>query len=247
MAEPDQSICPCCNEPIMSGIHACKTCKVDVHSHILCTRVWMPQDSMYFCSKACIEKHNGSDEVADCDKVPLRRRPHTEEEEPDAQTGTATRQTGPVQPRKKGVEITAAAKRPRRANAAATGAPPKPGGMMAFFKPVDSPNKAAGQKTAAKGRAPVGQPTLQAAVMQQRFARAPGQTEGEGDLPVLRSTSTSLSAVGWRLGGYGSSGSDSEEVAGAAADNNSVGDDNEDGGGNKRAGMPAAGAKKSVP
>ena len=36
------------------------------------------KDDYYFCSKACVQKHNGGDEVAEDDKMPLRRRPDAE-------------------------------------------------------------------------------------------------------------------------------------------------------------------------
>ena len=67
----------------------------------------------YFCSKACVQKHNGSDEVAEDDKMPLRRRPDAEEVETDAAT-QADHAQQPAATKRKGVELMAAATRPRR-------------------------------------------------------------------------------------------------------------------------------------
>lgn len=41
--------------------HCCKMCKVDLHSYMLCEAVWMPAVGYYFCSAACIKRHNSID------------------------------------------------------------------------------------------------------------------------------------------------------------------------------------------
>ena len=186
MGEPNQRVCICCHESIRGGFHVCKTCKADLHSAVMCDQQWMPQDGDYFCSKACVEKYNGSDEVAEAEKMPLRRRPDAEEVEPDAAKADHAQQRKPA--KRKGVDLTAAATRPRRdkAGPVATGATQKPGGLGAFFNPVAAPKNATAKKyVAPEGRAPVGQPTLKAAVtQQQRFARAPGHAEDDrGGMP----------------------------------------------------------------
>ena len=124
MGEPDQRVCICCHESIPGGFHVCKTCKADLHSAVMCDQQWMPKakDDYYFCSKACVLKHNGSDEVAEDDKMPLRRRPDAEEVETDAAT-QADHAQQPAATKRKGVELMAAATRPRRGKTgpAATG------------------------------------------------------------------------------------------------------------------------------
>ena len=148
------------------------TCKADLHSVAMCDKQWMPNDGDYFCSKACVQKHNYSDEGREADKMPLRRRPDAEEVEPDAAEADQAQQRKPT--KRRGVDLTAAATRPRRdtAGPATTGAMQKTVGLGAFFNPVAAPKNAAAKKaTAPKGRAPVGQPTLKAAVTQVPFLR----------------------------------------------------------------------------
>ena len=174
-------MCVCCNESITGGFHGCMTCKADLHSVAMCDKQWMPNDGDYFCSKACVQKHNYSDEGREADKMPLRRRPDAEEVEPDAAEADQAQQRKPT--KRRGVDLTAAATRPRRdtAGPATTGAMQKTVGLGAFFNPVAAPKNAAAKKATAPKGAPVGQSTLKAAVTQQRFARAPGQAEDGRD------------------------------------------------------------------
>ena len=38
--------------------HICKQCKGCLHSYVMCEAVWMPQNTHYFCSKACLRRSN---------------------------------------------------------------------------------------------------------------------------------------------------------------------------------------------
>ena len=82
MAAPVRRQCVCCHGLIKGGFHSCKTCRVDLHSVVACDKQWMPSDGCYFCSQACVQKHNGSDGVAEADKMPLRQRPTSAVVEP---------------------------------------------------------------------------------------------------------------------------------------------------------------------
>ena len=73
------------------GSHICKRCEKDVHSHVMCDKVWMPDYGMYFCSKSCISQYNskggaGGDGNPPSELMPLRRRPDEAIEPADQDT-----------------------------------------------------------------------------------------------------------------------------------------------------------------
>lgn len=96
-------VCAACDKAIELGSgncapsHCCKECKRDVHSYVLCSWVWQPEEGAYFCSPSCIRDWNlrliesltggarlqeGSDELEVYEKTGFRivRRPEDAED-----------------------------------------------------------------------------------------------------------------------------------------------------------------------
>ena len=80
--------CAACTQPLFvdpRGGHCCAQCKAPVHSYVICEKVWMPIEGVYFCGKVCLEAYNGSG-VRREGALPLRQRVDSPVE-PPAQGG----------------------------------------------------------------------------------------------------------------------------------------------------------------
>ena len=51
-------LCGAYQQPNEGRAHSCAQCNVNLHSHILCTALWMPIDGVYFCSRSCLGSYN---------------------------------------------------------------------------------------------------------------------------------------------------------------------------------------------
>ena len=81
-AMPPAKCCGACKQSIQLGSHTCKLGaeepdhQVELHSHVICDKVWMPEDGMYFCSRGCIGKFNAlKRRREEGGMVPQRKRP----------------------------------------------------------------------------------------------------------------------------------------------------------------------------
>ena len=79
---PPAKCCGACKQSIQCGSHTCKLGaeepdhQVELHSHVICDKVWMPEDGMYFCSRGCIGKFNAlKRRCKEGGMVPQRKRP----------------------------------------------------------------------------------------------------------------------------------------------------------------------------
>ena len=50
--------CNACKSVLEGDGHVCQACKKRLHSHIMCSAVWMPAAGQYFCARECVSQYN---------------------------------------------------------------------------------------------------------------------------------------------------------------------------------------------
>ena len=175
-------LCGAYQQPNEGRAHSCAQCNVNLHSHILCTALWMPIDGVYFCSRSCLGSYNDWAPTTGHEVQPVRQRPDQAETPravrlaaPDlaAAPATAAAPLAAAIPRVAGnrrahVVTTAAAARPRRTGTEAA-APAAAGTTAAAAGTCSSPNAPPPHEHERKGLGS----TAMAGQHQARLARGP--------------------------------------------------------------------------
>lgn len=81
VARPESFLCGGCGETQPLGVnagasHKCKlpACGKDLHSYVLCEKVWMPLEGIYFCTEVCLAKYNNGVAAGDLQGTAVPRR-----------------------------------------------------------------------------------------------------------------------------------------------------------------------------
>jgi hypothetical protein len=73
MAEQAEKCAACDTGPVLS-FQSCTMsgCGRALHGWLMCDKVWMPHDNVYFCMESCLQKHN-LNIVQEFESIPRRR------------------------------------------------------------------------------------------------------------------------------------------------------------------------------